>query len=120
MKIVFYQFCTAFGIGLVYLVAHFVLYVFPLRQKAFFQSERGIFLYHLASAVLFSVAALALWKVEFNDAGLATALALIAAHGIYSISFLELWSLAQGSYSIAIIAGAASQGAVSREYLIEA
>jgi hypothetical protein len=26
-----------------------------------------------------------------------------AAHGIYSMSFLELWSLAEGSYSFAIL-----------------
>jgi hypothetical protein len=34
---------------------------------------------------------------------LQVAVVLLSAHGIYSLSFLELWSLTQGSYSLSIL-----------------
>ena len=33
---------------------------------------------------------------------------MISLHGIYSVSFLELWSLAQGGYSLSILEKSAS------------
>ena len=108
------------SIGLSYLALHFLLYVCLLRDRPLFQSERGIFLYHFVSTVLFTAGALAASLARFSDAALAGAIGLIATHCIYSISFLELWSLAEGSYSMSILTGIASQGTLSRETLIEA
>jgi hypothetical protein len=107
------------SVGLSYLALHFLLYACVLRDRPIFQSERGIFLYHFVSAVLFTSATLAVGIARFSDAAMAASIALIAVHGIYSLSFLELWSLAQGSYSISILTGIASQGPVPRSRLID-
>ncbi len=63
---------------------------------------------------------MAVGVIRFSDAAVAVSIGLVAAHGIYSISFLELWSLAQGSYSISILTGIASQGSLPRSKLIDA
>jgi hypothetical protein len=107
-------------VGLSYLACHFLLYVLMLRNWPFFQSERGIFLYHFVSAALFTLVALAAAATHLSDATLAVALGLSAIHCIYSISFLELWTLAEGSYSMSILTGIASQGTLSRKALIDA
>lgn len=108
------------AVGLSYLAAHVFLYFSVLRNRCLFQSEQGIFLYHFVSFTVFTVVALAAALVYFSDAAFAVAIGLIAAHFIYSISFLELWSLAEGSYSMTILTGIASQGTLSRKTLIEA
>jgi hypothetical protein len=110
----------ATAVGLSYLVLHALLYVFVLRDRPLFQSERGIFLYHFVSAALFALVAFAAAITHFSDATLAIAAGLSAIHCIYSISFLELWSLAEGSYSMSILTGIASQGTLSRKALIDA
>jgi hypothetical protein len=108
------------AVGLSYLVLHALLYVLVLRDRPLFQSERGIFLYHFVSAALLALVAFAAAIIHFSDAALAIATGLVAIHCIYSISFLELWSLAEGSYSMSILTGIASQGTLSRNALIEA
>jgi hypothetical protein len=108
------------AVGLSYLVLHVLLYVFLLRYRPLFQSERGIFLYHFASVTLLTLVAFATAITHFSDATLAIATGLSAVHCIYSISFLELWSLAEGSYSMSILTGIASQGTLSRNALIDA
>jgi hypothetical protein len=113
-----YHLATA--VGLSYLAAHVLLYFSVLRNRRFFQSELGIFLYHLVSVTVLMVAALVIALVHFSDAALAVAIGLIAIHCIYSISFLELWSLAEGSYSMSIVTGIAAKGRVSRKALIDA
>lgn len=107
------------AVGLLYLMLHLMLYAFVLRDRPLFQSERGIFLYHFISAAVFSLVAFAALVTHFSDAALAVAIGLIVSHGIYSVSFLELWSLAQGSYSISIVTGIASGGALSRNAAID-
>jgi len=118
--VIFSEFGDTVWIGLLYLGSHFLLYVFVLRGRLVFQTERGIFLYHFISAVLFGSAMFAAGIVRFSDAAMAVAIGLIALHGIYSTSFLELWSLAQGSYSISILTGIASQGPLPRSKVIDA
>jgi hypothetical protein len=108
------------ALGLSYLAAHVLLYFSVLRNRRFFQSERGIFLYHFFSATVFTCVALGAVLAYFSDAIVAVAIGLIAVHCIYSISFLELWSLAEGSYSMSILTGIASRGTLPRKILIEA
>jgi hypothetical protein len=91
-----------------------------LRGRPFFQSERGIFLYHFLSAALFTLVAFVAAVTHFSDGAIATATALSGIHAIYSLSFLELWTLAEGSYSMSILTGIASQGTLSRDTLIDA
>jgi hypothetical protein len=67
------------------------------------RTERGIFLYHLLPALVMAGMA-AVWALAQPAFGLAGLAALLAAQGLYSLSFLELWTLAQGGYSLSIIA----------------
>jgi hypothetical protein len=108
---------ASYVVGLCWLGLHFLLYVAILRNRSTFQTERGIFLYHFISAILVTGAAGVLCLVFLNEDAFAVALGLIAAHGIYSVSFLELWSLSQGSYSLSIMTGAGTE--LSRAKLIE-
>jgi hypothetical protein len=108
----------AYVVGLCYLALHFLMYVVILRENPFFQTEQGIFAYHFISAFLFAVIALAACWINPDIVVLATAFGLAATHCIYSISFLELWSVAQGSYSISIITGMESGVTYSREKLV--
>jgi hypothetical protein len=91
------------GLSLAWVSLHLLLYVLVLRHVRAFAQERVIFLYHLAST-LGLVLALAAWiAVAPLPAWLAGLVGAFALHGIYSISFLELWSLAEGCYSLAIL-----------------
>jgi hypothetical protein len=89
-----------------------------LRERPLFQTERGILLYHFFSALVFTAIALFICAAIPDVVAVATVFGLTAAHGIYSISFLELWSLAQGSYSISIVTGTSSRASHSREKLV--
>jgi hypothetical protein len=106
-------------VALVWLACHFLIYVVVLRNMPLFQTERGIFLYHLASTAVFVVAALVIFLIRRDGNAFSVACALIAAHGIYSISFLELWSLAQGSYSLSIMGQGRSDRVPSRAELVD-
>jgi hypothetical protein len=120
LSVIFRDYGVTIGAGLGYLALHVLLYLVVLRDRRPFQSERGIFLYHFLSATVFTVVALAAAVSPFSDAALAVAIGLIAMHCIYSLSFLELWSLAEGSYSMSILTGIASQGTLSRKSLVDA
>jgi hypothetical protein len=106
-------------VALVWLASHFLIYVAVLRKMSLFQTERGIFLYHLASTVIFVAAALVIFLIRRDGEAFSLACALVAAHGIYSISFLELWSLAQGSYSLSIMGQGRSDRVPSRAELVD-
>jgi hypothetical protein len=106
-------------VALVWLACHFLIYVAVLRNMPLFQTERGIFLYHLTSAVIFVAAALVILLIRRDGEAFSVACALVAAHGIYSISFLELWSLAQGSYSLSIMGQGGSDRVPSRAELVD-
>jgi hypothetical protein len=118
--VIFPEYGVTVAVGLSYLALHFLLYVLVLRGRPLVQSERGIFLYHFVSAAIFTLIAFAAAVSDFSDAAIAIAIGLSALHGIYSLSFLELWTLAEGSYSMSILTGIASQGTLSRDALIDA
>lgn len=86
-----------------FLVAHFAAYAAHFRNQVFFRTERGILLFHLAPALAVPVGVL----MATADQGPAMAALLTfsaaAAHGIYSLTFLELWALAEGSFSLPIL-----------------
>lgn len=87
----------------IYLLVHLALYALVLRQRPVFHGELPIFLYHALPAAF--VALLAVGAIAFEPSvdRLLQATLFLALQGIYSISFLELWSLAQGGYSIQIL-----------------
>ncbi len=103
---------TAFA---VYLTAHLAAYVLWLRRLELLRTEKGIFLYHFGSAVITGVAAVIAAFIDPAAFGIAGCVLVLSAHGIYSLSFLELWSLAQGGYSLSIIAGIAQAEAAGTE-----
>lgn len=81
------------------LTAHFVTYVGWFRHSRFAASERAVFLFHFLSAcAIAAVSAGSVFAFRSSDV-FAAACAAIFAHGIYSLTFLELWTLAQISYS---------------------
>jgi hypothetical protein len=96
-----------------YLLGHFIFYVAVLRRLRRLQKEFWIFLYHAWSAVGLLVSLLVVSAPAVAIAG------CLSLHGIYSLSFLELWSLSEGGYSLAILrrVQAASGGAISQESL---
>jgi len=98
-----------------YLAAHFAAYVLVLRHRAGLRSEKGIFLYHFASAVFAGLAGVAFAVLEPDRFGLSGLVLVLSLHGIYSLSFLELWSLAQGGFSLSILAGVAQAEASGKE-----
>jgi hypothetical protein len=105
--------------AIVYLFTHFFLYVLVLRHQPYFQTEKGIFLYHLISAMVCVFASAVIVLIRRDEEAFSIACALVAAHGIYSISFLELWSLAQGSYSLSIMGRGGSDRVPSRAELVD-
>ena len=87
-----------------YLVLHALLYFTILRTLPAFTSERGAFLYHFCSGVLFTITAAicGLW-VPATQITTALAVGTVMLHGVYSLSFLEVWSLTEGGYSLQIM-----------------
>lgn len=85
--------------GIAQLAAHFVAYVWWFRHSRFAASERAIFLYHFSSACAIAAASAATVLAFRSSDVFAAACAAVFAHGIYSLTFLELWTLAQISYS---------------------
>ncbi|GIW82349.1 MAG: hypothetical protein KatS3mg105_4156 [Gemmatales bacterium] len=83
-----------------YLVAHFAFYVFIARRNAWLRSEKAIFAYHFFPACVVAILYLlfAMYDDKWN-----VFVFVISLQGIYSLSFLELWSLTQGSYSLSIL-----------------
>jgi hypothetical protein len=103
----------AFVAALAWCSLHLTLY-FVLRRSL--RSERTIFGFHLVSFVAFAVIASTL--LLRGDAPLVVVAGVLALHGIYSLSFLELWSLAQGGYSVSIL-HALSAGGATRDELTQ-
>lgn len=83
------------------MVAHLLLYLSGLKRSHRLRAESSILLYHVASFVLVGGSGLLAWWRAGGGTGesLAEFVAAISLHGIYSMSFLALWSSAQGGYS---------------------
>ena len=86
-----------------YVALHFAMYVLVLRGKTSVSGEHAILRFHLLSASLYSGALACLALIYGGSQWPAYVLGGVALHGIYSLSFLELWSLAQGSYSLDLL-----------------
>ena len=84
-----------------YLGLHFLLYAFFLRGLDAFYLEINILLYHLVSFLTFFAYALFLMAAQSPD--FKWGIAMLSLHGIYSLSFLELWALSDGCYSLRIL-----------------
>jgi hypothetical protein len=96
-----------------YLLLHAATYFLLLGKLAVFQRERVIFLFHFVSAVATTLLTLVAVKPLSSEVALDTAIGLIAMHGIYSVSFLELWAISDDSYSLAILTRIAAAGVIT-------
>lgn len=94
-----------------YLAANGLLYLAVLRQYRWARKEKGIFAYQVVSFVLFVllIAFAAVRQMSSREAVLWICVAW-GLHGIFSLTFLELWSLTEGSYSLSILIRIASEG----------
>lgn len=93
-----------------YVGGHFLLYATAFRRSTWLQTERSIFAWHAISYLLQPVVLmLVAWHWDL-EAALPSIIFAAALHGIYSLSFLELWSLTQGSYSLGILAHVSKAG----------
>jgi hypothetical protein len=88
------------AISLGFSAVSFAIYASTLRRRL--QGERAILLYQLSSAALFTLI-VGVWSCLDEAWGLEAFVGSVALHCIYSLSFLELWSLAEGGYSLAIL-----------------
>jgi hypothetical protein len=86
-----------------YLACHLLLYATVLRTLAAFSRETVIFRYHMISVIVVGSVVTVAAATSSRGVDLATAVGVLSLHGIYSMSFLELWSLAQGGYSLSIL-----------------
>src|SRR5258708_5180991 len=86
-------------VATIYLGGHFLLYALALRKLRAMASESAVFLYHTVPFLLSSIAALRLAP----EGGIIYPFIAIGLHGLYSLSFLEIWSLTEGSFSLSIL-----------------
>jgi hypothetical protein len=86
-----------------FIAINLALYAALRRHIAWFGSERGILFYQALSFVILIAGCLGTLLIDPSAQTLTGLIAAIALHGIYSLSFLELWSLAEGSYSLSIL-----------------
>lgn len=80
------------------------------------RSERHIFISHVLSFAAFAIVLIA-WVIV-GPVSFAVAQGALFFHGIYSLSFLELWSLSQGSYSLGILDSIGRSGHSDRSSLV--
>jgi len=86
-----------------FIALHFFTYYVGVRHCPWGQTEAGIFKYHAASFVFLAV--IGLINFAFSPAVMAFSVfvAVCSLHAIYSMTFLEFWSLSQGSFSYAVL-----------------
>jgi hypothetical protein len=94
---------------------HLVLFV--VLRKRFGSTEGAILKFQVASFCALVGICLAVLLIS-ADVSFTGAVGAIAIHGIYSLSFLELWSLAEGGYSLQLLS-ALDSGPVSRSSVID-
>jgi len=86
-----------------YLAVHLGGYMLWWRHLGACKREGGIFAIHVASWFLLVGGAGAAALLGGRRDGLAVLILAAGLHGIYSLSFLELWALTHRSYSLAIL-----------------
>jgi hypothetical protein len=85
------------SIGILALAIHLFIYLVALRRRL--RTEVAIFLFHLVPTLTMFVCSVIFVLISMTEERVASAITLISTNGIYSLTFLELWSLSQISYS---------------------
>jgi hypothetical protein len=101
-----------------FLLIHFAVYVGALRRNPVFRREIIILGYHAAAFLLtLGVALAARTQGALSFAAFA---GLLALQLIYSMTLLEAWTLAQGSYSLQILLQVSQHPTWSRDEIVAA
>jgi uncharacterized protein YoaH (UPF0181 family) len=80
----------------VWCLGHLSIFVI-MRGRPLVASERRIFAFHIAS---FAALTIVVAIFVASGASIGTGAGALSIHGIYSLSFLELWSLSEGGFSV--------------------
>jgi len=88
---------------------NYFFYMLIFRNSHFAHIESKVLIYHIFSVIILSVSLLLFLFFNHTENHFLASIACIFAHGIYSLTFLELWTLAQISYSKDIILAARDQ-----------
>jgi hypothetical protein len=95
---------TPFVIGGMLIVVHLAVYLVSVRFLPILSTERAVIRYHFAFVLAVAAAAVLAVARRPDTTTLAWTMGLVAMTGVYSLSFAILWSLSEGSYSLAMIA----------------
>ena len=98
---------------------HLVAYMFVLRHRHAFRRSTTILSYHAWFAATTGLLLAGLtWAGSDPTVAVPAAVAAVAFCGIYSVSFLELWALADGGYSIAILRSLLRDGGQAEHVIV--
>jgi hypothetical protein len=107
------------ALGMGWIAVHFGVYAVVLRFLPAFRRESVIFAYQAGSFASLMLVAVAGAIHAAGPVAFALSALLISLHGIYSLSFLELWALSEGGYSLRLLhlidRGAMEPGKPDRE-----
>jgi hypothetical protein len=88
--------------GLAYIAIHALVYLAWLRDRQWFSGEKAILGYHLAPFMVVTSALLLRFAVS-PPVQWAPPVATVLLLAVYSFSFLEMWALSDGGYSLRIL-----------------
>lgn len=91
---------------LTYVLAHFIFYCYKGRNFKVLQTENGIFAFHFYSFCFLGLISLVMSYNLTSNSVLPIFMICCGLHGIYSLSFLEMWSLSQGGFSVGVLQSA--------------
>lgn len=109
----------AISYAALFIAAHFIGYLLWVRHRLWGRGEKGIFVYHLCAFAALVSAGLVAIVLYPENATLAAVVGGISLHAIYSITFLEFWSLSQGSFSYAVLARLYPEARAEEEIIAE-
>jgi hypothetical protein len=98
-------------IGGALIVVHVAAYLVSVRYLPFLSTERAVIRYHVVFVLVMAVIGGLSLARQRDATTLTWTIALVAMTGLYSLSFAILWSLSEGSYSLAMIARLRDAGA---------
>lgn len=105
---------TLLTLAVVWCASHLGLFVVLRGRLA--SAEAAILKFHVGSFCIFAGLCVPVFLIA-DDVSPTVAVGALAVHGIYSLSFLELWSLAEGGYSLQLLSalelGPASRSGVT-------
>ena len=94
---------TILTMALIWVAIHFCSYLILFRFVAFLNQEKGFILFHLLSWLVLLVTLSTLGILEGASGLLTPAVAALSLHGVYSMTFWELWGSSEGGFSLRIM-----------------